>query len=286
MEWTVERDYAREALPERSPEGHKGSFGEVLVLAGSVGYTGAAWLTAEGAVRGGCGLVHLGVPEDIWPVEAVKCTSAMPFPLAAEDGGLALRALAGIRERLTRCDVLALGPGLGRRAETAELVRQLLSETEKPIVLDADGINALAGHIDILDGRRGRVTVLTPHEGEFARIGDLSGGRVTAARDFAVAHGCWLVLKGHRSLTVTPWGTVLENSTGNCGMAKGGSGDVLTGLIAALLAQGAGPTQAAALGNWLHGRAGDLAAAAWTEYAMTPEDLLSCLPLAFRELTE
>ena len=128
--------------------------------------------------------------------------------------------------------------------------------------------------------------MLTPHEGEFARIGDLSGGRVQAARDFALAHGCWLILKGHRSLTATPWGTVLENATGNCGMAKGGSGDVLTGLIAALLAQGAGPTQAAALGNWLHGRAGDLAAAAWTEYAMTPEDLLSCLPLAFRELTE
>ena len=275
MEWIVERDYAREALPKRDPEGHKGSFGEVLALAGSAGYTGAAWLTAEGAVRGGCGLVHLGVPEDIWPVEAVKCTSAMPFPLAAKDGGLALGALEGIREKLSRCDVLALGPGLGR-----------LAETGKSVVLDADGINALVGHIDILDGRRGRVTVLTPHEGEFARIGDLSGGRVRAARDFALAHGCWLVLKGHRSLTATPWGTVLENSIGNCGMAKGGSGDVLTGLIAALLAQGASPTRAAALGNWLHGRAGDLAAAAWTEYAMTPEDLLSCLPLAFRELTE
>lgn len=117
MEWIVERDYAREALPKRDPEGHKGSFGEVLALAGSAGYTGAAWLTAEGAVRGGCGLVHLGVPEDIWPVEAVKCTSAMPFPLAAEDGGLSLRALEGIRERLSRCDVLALGPGLGRRGE-------------------------------------------------------------------------------------------------------------------------------------------------------------------------
>ena len=184
--------------------------------------------------------------------------------------------------------VAALAPGVlaATGMETAELIRRLLSETEKPAVLDADGINALAGHIDILDGRRGRVTVLTPHEGEFARIGDLSGGRARAARDFAVDHGCWLVLKGHRSLTATPWGTVLENATGNCGMAKGGSGDVLTGLIAALLAQGAGPTQAAALGNWLHGRAGDLAAAAWTEYAMTPEDLLSCLPLAFRELTE
>ena len=153
-------------------------------------------------------------------------------------------------------------------------------------MLDADGINALAGHIDILDGRQGRVTILTPHEGEFTRLGDLSCGRVTAARDFAAEHRCWLVLKGHRSLTATPWGTVLENSTGNCGMAKGGSGDVLTGLIAALLAQGATPAQAAALGNWLHGRAGDLAEAAWTEYAMTPEDLLGCLPLAFRELTE
>ena len=286
MEWTVGREFAAEALPKRDPEGHKGTFGEVLVLAGSVGYTGAAWLTAEGAVRGGCGLVHLGVPEDIWQVEAGKCVSAMPFPLAAEDGRLAPQALPKIREKLARCDVLALGPGLGRGEGTEKLVLQLLSETAQPVVLDADGINALAGHIDILDGRRGRVTVLTPHEGEFARIGDLSGGRVQAARDFAVDHGCWLVLKGHRSLTATPWGTVLENATGNCGMAKGGSGDVLTGLIAALLAQGASPTQAAALGNWLHGRAGDLAAAAWTEYAMTPEDLLSCLPLAFRELTE
>ena len=286
MEWTVERDFAREALPERHPEGHKGTFGEVLVLAGSVGCTGAAWLAAEGAVRGGCGLVHLGVPEDIWQVEAGKCGSAMPFPLAAEGGGLALGAMDAIREKLERCDVLALGPGLGRRGGTAELVRRLLAETEKPVVLDADGINALAGHIDILDGRQGRVTILTPHEGEFTRLGDLSCGRVTAARDFAAEHRCWLVLKGHRSLTATPWGTVLENSTGNCGMAKGGSGDVLTGLIAALLAQGAAPAQAAALGNWLHGRAGDLAAAAWTEYAMTPEDLLNCLPLAFRELTE
>lgn len=284
MEWIVERDYAREALPKRDPEGHKGSFGEVLALAGSAGYTGAAWLTAEGAVRGGCGLVHLGVPEDIWPVEAVKCTAAMPFPLAAEDGGLSLRALEGIRERLSRCDVLALGPGLGRRAETAELVRQLLSETEKPIVLDADGINALAGHIDILDGRRGRVTVLTPHEGEFARIGDLSGGRVQAARNFAVAHGCWLILKGHRSLTATPWGTVLENATGNCGMAKGGSGDVLTGLLASLLAQGTEPFAACCAAVWLHGRAGDLAAADKGRRGMTPVDMIEKLPYALKEV--
>ena len=133
-----------------------------------------------------------------------------------------------------------------------------------------------------------RITVLTPHDGEFARLGgDLSGGdRVQAARDFAAEHGCVLVLKGHRTVTAAPEGNVLVNTTGNSGLAKGGSGDVLTGVIASLIAQGVPAVQAAALGVWLHGRAGDLAAEDLTAYAMTPEDLLNCLPLAFRELTE
>ena len=154
------------------------------------------------------------------------------------------------------------------------------------MVLDADGINALAGHMDVLDARRGRVTILTPHDGEFVRLGgDLSGGdRVRAARDFAAAHGCVLVLKGHRTVTAAPEGNVLVNTTGNSGLAKGGSGDVLTGVIASLLAQGAPAVQAAALGVWLHGRAGDLAAEALTPYAMTPEDVIAYLPSAFREI--
>ena len=282
---TVGADFAAAALPPRKAGGHKGDFGKVLVAGGSVGYTGAPYLTASAAVRSGCGLVYLGVPESIWAVEAARCVSAMPFPLADRRGGLSRRALPELLERLEGCDVLALGPGLGRQESARQLVLEVLQKTEKPVVLDADGINALEGHIDSLDSRRGRVTILTPHDGEFSRIGGaLTGDRVGAARTFAQAHGCILVLKGHRTVIAGPEGNVLVNTTGNSGLAKGGSGDVLTGLIASLLAQGAAPMLAAAGGVWMHGRAGDLAAEALTEYGMTPEDVAAAFPKVFLEL--
>ena len=282
---TVEADFARAALPPRKKDSHKGDFGKVLVIGGAVGYTGAPYLAASAAVRGGCGLVYLGVPESIWEIETVRSVSAMPFPLADKRGKLSQKALPAILERLESCDVLALGPGLGRWEQTESLVLDLLRQTEKPVVLDADGINALEGHIDILDQRRGRVTILTPHGGEFARIGgNPAGDPVGAARAFAREHGCFLVLKGHRTVIAGPEGNVLVNTTGNSGLAKGGSGDVLTGLIASLLAQGAGPVMAAAGAVWIHGRAGDLAAEALTEYCMTPEDVIAAFPRVFSEL--
>lgn len=283
---TVGVDFVKAALPVRKPDGHKGDFGKLLVVGGAEGYTGAPYLTAAAAVRSGCGLVYLGVPEAIWAVEAAKCVSAMPFPLPEKHSLLSYKALQKIEEKLSACGVLALGPGLGRGEQVTKLVCELLLRTEKPVVLDADGINALAGHINILDQRRGRVTILTPHDGEFARIGgDLSrSGRVQAARDFAAVHGCVLVLKGHRTVTASPAGNVLVNTTGNSGLAKGGSGDVLTGIIASLLTQGATAVQAAAAGVWLHGRAGDLAAERLTAYGMTPEDVVSALPEVFLEL--
>jgi NAD(P)H-hydrate epimerase len=282
---TVAEDFARLSLPRRKPDGHKGTFGRLLIVGGSVGFTGAPYLTATAAVRSGCGLVTLGVPEAVWRVEAEKCVSAMPFPLPDKKGMASYRALQDIQNRLASCDVLALGPGLGRSDDLTKLACALLRETDKPVVLDADGINALAGHMDVLDARKGRVTILTPHDGEFSRLGgNLSGGRVEAARAFAQAHGCVLVLKGHRTVTATPAGTALVNTTGNSGLAKGGSGDVLTGVIAALLCQGATPVQAAACGVWLHGRAGDLAAARLTEYGMTPADVARTLPDVFRSL--
>lgn len=283
---TVEADFVKAALPPRKPDGHKGDFGRLLIVGGAEGYTGAPCLSASAAVRSGCGLVSLGVPEGIWAVEAAKCTSAMPFPLAEKHGMLSYKALQKIEEKLSACDVLALGPGLGRSEQVTKLVCDLLLRTEKSVVLDADGINALEGHIDVLDRRRGRITILTPHDGEFARIGgDLSqSGRVRAARDFAKAHGCTLVLKGHRTVTAAPAGNVLVNTTGNSGLAKGGSGDVLTGLIASMLAQGAAAVQAAAAGVWLHGRAGDLAAQRLTAYGVTPEDIIQEMPTAFLEI--
>lgn len=283
----VGADFARESLPVRRTDGHKGDFGKVLVVGGTVGYTGAPYLTATAAMRTGCGLVFLGVPSAIWAVEAVKCTSAMPFPLPEKDEKLCPASLEAIMNRLNGCDVLALGPGLGRSAEVTELVCELLRQAEQPVVLDADGINALEGHIDVLDERRGRVTILTPHDGEFSRLvpGVLENGdRMAAARNFAFAHDCTLVLKGHRTLTATPYGTILVNQTGNSGLAKGGSGDVLTGVIASLLAQGTSAVQAAAGGVWLHGRAGDLAAEHHTAYGMTPEDVIDLLPTAIQEV--
>ena len=236
-------------------------------------------------MRTGCGLVYLGVPAAIWAAEAAKCVSAMPFPLADKDGALSHKALPDIYKKLNGCDVLALGPGLARTSHTEKLVWDLLTEVQQPIVLDADGINALEGHIDVLDRRKGRVTILTPHDGEFARLGgSLTQGRIAAARSFAQDYGCILVLKGHRTVIATPEGNVLVNTTGNSGLAKGGSGDVLTGMIASLVAQGATPVQAAALGVWMHGRAGDLAAERLTEYAMTPADVIESLPDVFKEL--
>lgn len=282
---SVDADAVRSVLPARDPNGHKGTFGKVLIVGGAVGYTGAPYLTAAAAVRTGCGLVFLGVPESIWPIEAVKCVSAMPFPLPEAGGMLCEAALPRILERLSDCDVLALGPGLGRSEGTRRLVWSLM-ETDKPVVLDADGINALSGHINILDARRGRVTVLTPHAVEFARVGgDLShGDRTEAARDFAVGHGCTLVLKGPQTVTAAPDGRCFVNTTGSSALAKGGSGDVLTGVIASLLAQGAEAADAAMAGVWLHGRAGDLAETTLTAYGVTPEDVARTLPDAIREI--
>ena len=185
----IGRELVRRLLPRRDPEGHKGTFGKVLCLCGSVGYTGAPVFASRGAVRSGAGLVFLGVPESIWPVAAVKSDEAMPFPLPEAEGRLSLLAEETIRRRAAGCDAVLLGCGLGRGRQTDALVRRLM-DLPQPLVLDADGINALSGHMDEWERRRGRVTVLTPHEGEFLRVGgNLSQGRTAAAEDFARVEG-------------------------------------------------------------------------------------------------
>lgn len=280
--------FVRNALPSRKPDGHKGDFGKLLIVGGAVGYTGATYLAASAAVRAGAGLVYLGVPGCVWAVEAAKCVSAMPFPLPDDGERLTADALAPIQEKLRACDVLALGPGLGRGESV--VVCTLLRETAQPVVLDADGLNALSEDMSALTARRDRVTILTPHDGELARLLGISPDelarrdRVETARDFAVSHGCVLVRKGHRTLVSLPDGRVLENTCGGSALAKGGSGDVLTGIIAALLAQGATADRAAACAVWLHARAGDLLAEQMTDYCVNPEDIIAAgLPAAFRE---
>ena len=274
-------------LPRRPRDAHKGDFGRAYILGGSVGYTGAPVLAARAAVRSGAGLVTVGVPAPVWPIAAAKLLEAMPQPLpAGKDGMLSLEAVEALREKLSGADVCLVGPGLGRGSGVASVIRHLLIDLRLPMVLDADGINALEGHIDILDGRQGCLTVLTPHDGEFARLtGHLPGeDRLGEARAFAAAHGCCLVLKGHRTITAFPDGAAFVNTTGNPGMAKGGSGDVLAGMILAFLAQGLPARRAVPLAVWCHGRAGDRAAADLGEYGMTPSDLTDRLPGVLKEI--
>ena len=279
----IDREYVRSLMPRRDPAGHKGTFGKVYLLGGSVGYTGAPVLCAAAAERSGCGLVLLGVPESVWPAAAVKCWGAMPHPLPERDGRLSPDAEEEIRRRAAGCDAVAIGCGMGRGEESDLLLRRLLT-VEKPLVLDADGINALEGHIDTLS-RRTCATVLTPHDGELARIGgDMTAPREASAAAFAAAHGVYLVRKGHRTLVAAPDGRLAVNTTGNDGMAKGGSGDILTGLLTGLLAQGMEPFAACCAAVWLHGRAGDLAAEEKGRRGMTPPDIIEMLPYALKEV--
>ena len=289
----IDEGYVGAALPARKEDGHKGDFGRLLIIGGSVGFSGAPYLAARAAVRSGCGLVYLGVPQSIYSAVAVKCISAMPFPLPDSGGMLAVSSLGPIEQKMHGCDVLALGPGLGQSTSVRAVVHTLLRETEQPVVLDADGLNVLSEYLPILDERRNRVTVLTPHDGEFARLCGLrpeelaARDRVEVTREFAMEHGCTVVRKGHRTLVALPDGLVLENTTGGSALAKGGSGDLLTGLIASLLAQGAPAEPAAASAVWLHGLAGDLLSDRLTPYCVTPEDVVDRgLPAAFVSVTE
>lgn len=267
----------RRLLPDRDVNGHKGDFGKLLLLCGSRGFTGAAYLAAMGALRCGAGLVYLGVPESIYAIEAVKLNEPVVFPLSEENGKLSEKAIPEILERLPQMDGVLIGPGLGQSAGTLAVVQAVLEQAACPVILDADGINVLQGHKDILRGRQAP-TILTPHDGEFARLGGVSeGDRLENAAAMARDLGCIVLLKGHETI-ITDGTTHYRNKTGNPGMAVGGSGDVLAGMITGLLGQGMTPILAAACGAWLHGAAGDLAAGELGQYAMLPTDLLGYLP--------
>lgn len=274
------------ALPRRARFAHKGDFGRVYILAGSLGMTGAPVLAAAGALKTGAGLVRVAVPQRAYPAVAAKLVCAMAYPLPEEEDGVSERALGDILRacRPGVADGVLLGPGWGSGAGAARVARGVIAGETQALVLDADGINALAGHIDVLDARRDKTTVLTPHFGEFCRLlGQTPEDPYESAREFALRHGCILVLKGHRTLTAFPNGQTFVNPTGNPGMATGGAGDVLAGMVVSLLAQGFAPEWAVPAAVYLHGRAGDLAAEALGEYALTATDLLAYLPAAMKE---
>lgn len=264
-------------LPDRDSWGHKGTFGKVLLLCGSRGFTGAAYLAAMGALRTGAGLVFLGVPESIYAIEAVKLNEPVVFPLPDKDGKLSEEAIPEIMARLPQMDAVLIGCGLGQSEGTLAVVKAVLENAACPVIVDADGINVLSAHRDILRGRQ-YPTILTPHDGEFARIGGcLTADRMESAAALARDLDCIVLLKGHRTC-ISDGRTGYRNTTGNPGMAVGGSGDVLAGMIVSLLGQGIAHLEAAACGAWLHGAAGDLCAEELGQYAMLPTDMLNALP--------
>lgn len=271
-------------LRRRKRDAHKGNFGKLFILAGSVGYTGAPVLASRSAVRAGAGLVTLAVPQEIYSIVAVKCDEAMVWPWSER--------YEDILEKARASDLALIGPGLGQGARAKELVLALLRDLTCPVILDADGLNIIAGHIDVLDNREA-ITILTPHDGEFSR---LSGralpivNRLDAASDFAQAHHCVLVLKGHRTVTAFWNGVCAINTTGNPGMACGGAGDALAGLMAGLSVQRNvnNPVFLDCICDavWFHGRSGDIAAADKGEYGMNIGDLIEQIPYAMKECEE
>lgn len=286
----IDKTAARKLLPARPADGHKGTFGHLAVVAGSTGKTGAAVMSSEAALRGGCGLVTLACPAQVEPVVAGMLTEVMTIPLADQDGEITSKSLPALRAFLAGKQALAIGPGLGLKAGTADLIRRLVRDCPLPVVIDADGLTALAGHLDVLEERRKIATILTPHPGEMARLLNLTSqqiqtDRISAARDFAVRCGVTVVLKGARTVTALPDGRLRVNASGHAGMASGGMGDVLTGLIGSFLAQGMAAGNAAALGVYLHGASGDRLAGVHGDAGLLASDLLADLPAARRALT-
>ncbi len=270
-------------LLRRRPDSHKGDFGHVFILAGSLRYSGAALLCAEASLRTGAGLVTLGVPKSISEaIIKIKPKEAMLEPLlSTEEGTIAVAALQRIKKILKKIDLIAIGPGLGQNKSTEELVRKLVKSANKPLIIDADGLNALVGNLNIL-----RQAIITPHPGEMARltgrsIAEVQKDRNAIAKRVASEYNLTVVLKGH-STVIADKQRIYVNKTGNPGMSTAGSGDVLTGMIAALWAQGLPEFEAAKYAVYLHGLAGDYAAKEKTQMGMIASDIIEKIPMAIK----
>ncbi len=279
----------RPFLPKRPRTAHKGTFGHAGIIAGSAGKTGAAAMAAMAALRTGAGLVTVAVPRSVSDVLEAKLLEAMTYPVPeTETRGMSKQALEPLLAFAADKTALAIGPGLGTHPETEALVHNLLVEAQRPMVLDADGINAFAGHADMLNRASGPL-ILTPHPGEMARLlgttaADIQRDRSGAASRLACARNACVVLKGAGTIVAAPDGRLAVNSTGNPGMATAGTGDVLTGILVGLLAQGLSTWEAACAGVYLHGLAGDLAASEQGEAGLIAGDVIRAIPRAIQQV--
>ncbi|HEV8143218.1 MAG TPA: NAD(P)H-hydrate dehydratase [Methylomirabilota bacterium] len=284
--FVVEQEDVTRHFPRRRRDAHKGTYGHLLVVAGSVGKTGAAALAADAALRAGVGLVTVATAASQQPILAGLVVEAMTAPLSdGATGSIGREAWTALTELVAARDAVAVGPGLGLDAETHEIARRLVSETPAPMVVDADALTALVGHLDLLR-KAPAPRCLTPHPGELARMlgvttADIQRDRIGVARDFATTYRVHLVLKGAVSVVATAEGLVILNPTGNPGMASGGTGDVLTGMVGAFLARGLAPDDAVVSAVYLHGLAGDIAAERMGEESLIARDVIAALPDAF-----
>ncbi len=287
--YQVDRDWVAKVLPQRSPDSYKNRLGTVAVIAGAKGLTGAATLSSESAIRSGTGLVYTVVPESLNPILESKLTEVITFPIPdANSGYLSIDELDTILSFIDSKSVVALGPGMGQDDKTIKLVQALLSKIDKPLVLDADGLNSCKNNVQLLKHYKGDL-VITPHPGELSRlsglkISEIVQDRIHIARQYAQEWNCTLVLKGGPTVTASADGNVFINSTGNPGMATAGSGDVLTGIIAAFLAQGMPAADATVAAVYAHGWAGDLAAQELGQMGMVSVDILRHVPLALKQI--
>lgn len=274
-------------LPSRASDSHKGSFGTAVLIGGSRGMSGAITLSGQAALRGGCGLTFIACPEQIWPMVAAAEPSFLTIPLPDDSGVLRADAFDVSADWLQKADAVGIGPGLGQGPGQQKLVSELYSKLTQPLVIDADGLNNLASQLASLSAPAGP-RVLTPHPGEMSRLTgktteEIQLNREAVAMEFAKAHSCIVVLKGAQTI-VTDGAEVFVNMTGNNGLGTGGTGDVLTGLLTSLLAQGMSPLHAAHMAVHVHGHAGDLAAEQLGVRGLIASDLPHYVALALKEL--
>jgi len=276
-------------LLKRLPDTHKGDYGHVLVLGSSPGLTGAVCLSSLAALRAGCGLVTVGIPESLNSIFEIKLTEVMSLPLReTKQRTLGLNSFKQIKNFLKKINVLAIGPGASTNSETKKLVLRMIKILDVPQVIDADGVNALVGNLRVLKSRKNKDLVITPHLGEFSRlikkdISYIRKRRKELAKEFSIRYNLILVLKGDDTI-ITDGKHLFENKTGNPGLATAGTGDVLTGIISSFLAQGLKPLDAARAGAYMHGLAADIAAKEKTESSLIAGDIIDYLSCAFKKV--